>query len=375
MSGKTWSVSRHALVVIAAAFVVAPLTQRDLRAQDDQDAAQTPGVRLMQVGSEDKGARYDKSSYQVHILGLNTPKPDRHSALSSGAQGALPSLPSDTQGALSSTPIVGPDAQRFESNDFDEPPAISPPGFYPSDLSNPDNGSVLTSAESNPLYVNCLPGCWDHPSAFLRRLSRSGFIHIIDQYAGSTAHRRYKLGQGGQLSYPVSAPLNEDDLLDIVHAGARALGNKPYHNVFHVFLPKGTDVCLAGGSQCYSPDNPSTFVFCAFHGSVDFSDFGHVLFTVEPYQDVPGCSVAQPSPNGALVDSTASTLSHELIETITDPDGTAWVARNSLVAYGEEVADLCVTPFGQYGKVLVGGKHYAIQPEYSNKLHGCVVRP
>ena len=61
--------------------------------------------------------------------------------------------------------------------------------------------------------------------------------------------------------------------------------------------------------------------------------------------------------------------------TITDADGTAWVARNSLVAYGEEVADLCVTPFGQYGKVLVGGKHYAIQPEYSNKLHGCVVRP
>jgi hypothetical protein len=316
----------------------------------------------MQVGSEDKGARYDKSSYQVHILGLNTPKADRHSA-----------LPSGTQGAPSSTSIAGPDVQRFGPNGFDEPPAISPPGFYPSDLSNPDNGSVLTSAESNPLYVNCLPGCWGHPSAFLRRLSRSGFIHIIDQYAGSGVH--YKLGQGGQLSYPVSAPLNEDDLLGIVHAGARALGNKPYHNVFHVFLPKGTDVCIAGGSQCYSPDNPPAFVFCAFHGSVDFSDFGHVLFTVEPYQDVPGCSVAQPSPNGALVDSTASTLSHELIETITDPDGTAWLARNSLAVYGEEVADLCVTPFGEYGKVLVGGKHYAIQPEYSNKLHGCVVRP
>lgn len=359
MSERAW----RGFAVIAALFVVL-LTPRSLPAQDDQDAARVPGVRLMQVQPEDKGARYDTSSYRVQILGLNTPKANHHSLLPAGVPEALPSIP-----------VIGPRVEQFEPNDPDEVPVIPPPGFYPSDLTNPDNGQVLTSAESNPLYVNCLPGCWGHPAAFLRHLSKSGFIHVVDQYVGSTAHRRYKLGEGGQLSYPVFAPLSDNDLLNIVHAGARSLGNKPYYNVFHVFLPKGTDVCISGTSECYSPDNPATFAFCAFHASVNFSDVGQVLFTVEPYQDVPGCSVAQPSPNSALVDSTANTLSHELIETITDPDGTAWVARNSLVAYGEEMADLCVTPFGQYGKVLVGGKHYAIQPEYSNKLHGCVVRP
>ena len=177
------------------------------------------------------------------------------------------------------------------------------------------------------------------------------------------------------MSYPVFSPLGQPDVLNIVHTAASLLGNKPYKDIFHVFLPKGTDVCLNEHMDCYSPDNFPTFVFCAYHGSVDFSDIGHVLFTVEPYQNVPGCSVAQPTPNGALIDSTANVLSHEVIETITDPDGTAWFARNSLAVYGDEVADLCVNPFFQYGKVLVGGKHYAIQPEYSNKLHGCVVKP
>jgi len=364
MSGRAWPISRHAFVVIPAAFFVVLLAQQALRAQAEQDTVQIPGVRLMQVRPDDKSAPYDKLSYQVHIVGVNTPRANRHSLSPAGGPEAIPSVP-----------ITGPQVQGFESNDSDVVPTIPPPGFYPSDLTNPDNAHFLTSAESNPLYVNCLSGCWGYPADFLMHLSRSGFIHVLDQYTGSTANRRYKLGEGGQVSYPVFAPLSDNDLLNIVHAGARALGNKPYHNIFHVFLPKGTDVCISGTSDCYSPDDPTTFVFCAYHGSVDFSDVGHVLFTVEPYQGVAGCSVAQPSPNGPLIDSTASTLSHELIETITDPDGTAWFARNSLAVYGEEVADLCVTPFGQYGKVLVGGKHYAIQPEYSNKLHGCVVKP
>ena len=87
---------------------------------------------------------------------------------------------------------------------------------------------------------------------------------------------------------------------------------------------------VSRGQANYSPDNPATFAFCAFHASVNFSDVGHVLFTVEPFQNVPGCAVGKPSPNGVLVDSTASVLSHQLIETITDPDGDAWWITNDL---------------------------------------------
>jgi len=29
--------------------------------------------------------------------------------------------------------------------------------------------------------------------------------------------------------------------------------------------------------------------FCGYHSSADFKDIGHVLYTVEPYQNVSGC--------------------------------------------------------------------------------------
>jgi hypothetical protein len=121
---------------------------------------------------------------------------------------------------------------------------------------------------------------------------------------------------------------------------------------------------------CYSPDNPANFPFCAYHGSVDFTDIGHVLYTIEPFQDVPGCAVAQPSPNGSLIDSTGSTLSHELMETIADPDGTAWISQSfSLAAFGQEIGDLCINPFGNEPTTVLDGTPYEIQLEYSNKFH------
>jgi hypothetical protein len=148
-----------------------------------------------------------------------------------------------------------------------------------------------------------------------------------------------------------------------------------------VFLPKGVDTCFDQTSICYSPDNPSTFFFCAYHGSVSFNDIGHVLFSVEPYQNVAGCQVAPPNPNGILSDSTDSTLSHELIEAITDPDpGSGWVANSSLLESGAEIGDIC-EPVGNakfqfLDPVLsLNGHKYEIQLEYSNKYHACASVP
>jgi hypothetical protein len=82
------------------------------------------------------------------------------------------------------------------------------------------------------------------------------------------------------------------------------------------FCPPGTDECFDSSfSVCYSPDNPNTCFFCAYHGSADFSDIGHVLYSVELYQNVPGCSDPPRTPNAQLADSTNDVLSHELLET------------------------------------------------------------
>ena len=136
----------------------------------------------------------------------------------------------------------------------------------------------------------------------------------------------------------------------------------------------------------YSPDKPENFFFCAYHSSAD-TDIGHLLYTVEPYQDVPGCNDPPTTPNGQLVDSTNDTHSHELFETISDPDRDArWNATPSVIGVeGEEIGDECVfttappnSPPPVYGdpSVFTIGEHiYAVQLEYSNSKHGCAGTP
>ena len=89
--------------------------------------------------------------------------------------------------------------------------------------------------------------------------------------------------------------LGLNDILSIVHAAATKLSvQSGYGNILHIFLPQGVDTCFDLSPVCYSPDNPPTFAFCGYHASVLFNDIGHILFTVQPYQNVPGCQVATP---------------------------------------------------------------------------------
>jgi hypothetical protein len=67
--------------------------------------------------------------------------------------------------------------------------------------------------------------------------------------------------------------------------------------------------------------------------------------------------------------------SHELFETITDPDGTTWWNRFSLDLFGAEIGDECQDFDFGYGSVKLNGTKYEIQPEYSNSLHGCAFSP
>lgn len=265
--------------------------------------------------------------------------------------------------------------EGFRSASFFRP-TIPPPGFYPGDVSNPSDGPTVQSAEFHGLYVNCLPSCWGTPSTFLNELDRSEMIHITDAYVGAYANNRYTVGNGGLINGAEPQILYDADILAIAHAGAAVFGTG-YQHIYHIFLPPGQDVCFTGSSplECYSPDNPNTFFFCAYHGSVDFTDIGHVLFTVQPFQNVAGCQVVQPSPNGPLIDSTADILSHETFETITDPDIDAWLNYFSLDLLGAEIGDECQDFDFGYGSVKLNGKKYEIQPEYSNLLHGCAFSP
>jgi len=219
-----------------------------------------------------------------------------------------------------------------------EIPAITGAGFYPADVSNPGHVPAVVTTKHHPIYVDKPASHWGSVGTFLTDLGNSDFMHVVDQYTGSWADNRYTLGTSFLATYPIPAnhTLQMSDILTLAHAGASIKGNG-FGHIYHVFLPQGVDMCI-DAVTCYSPDNPNTFVFCAFHGSVTFTDLGDVLYSVEPFQNVNGCS-APPTgtPNGQLIDSTNDTLSHETFEAISDPDLNSWWVQAFTFAYGNEI--------------------------------------
>jgi hypothetical protein len=231
-------------------------------------------------------------------------------------------------------------------------------------------GQVLHAATSYNVYVNCPTtpaACWGtgslSPRNVLKDLNFSDFIRLVNEYIGSDARKQFpvkELKTSATFGTPESAILEE--IFQIVFSAVEKTGATGYDAMYHVFLPQGTSMCI-DEFTCYSPDNPDNFVFCAFHGSVDFSETEHVLFSVEPYQGVPGCQIPGQTPHGTI-DATASTLSHELMETITNPDGDGWFN----LLFGLEMADIC---FAFATNRNVNGHDYFLQSEWSNKRHAC----
>lgn len=258
---------------------------------------------------------------------------------------------------------------------------------YPADLQY-HGGPVIDRATQHALFINptntCMPNsCWGNPIGFLSDLGRSELIHIADQYTDAHEHNRYAVGDSYYFPYAPSAgagkPFTNLDLAIAAYSVAAQTESFGQNNIYHLFLVPGQDVCFDSTfSNCYSPDNLKAWSFCAFHGSVHDSAGNVVIYTVEPYQNVSGCNVGQGTPNGQLVDSTNNVLSHELIETITDPKGTAWWNDSDLALYGQEIGDECefllFTPtdvFFDPSVVRLNKKLYAIQPEYDNSKHAC----
>lgn len=120
--------------------------------------------------------------------------------------------------------------------------------------------------------------------------------------------------------------------------------------------------------------------FCGFHGSTDWgkaalgTQYG---FIGDPTASQTGCYAQSNSPNGNLgADAMVSVIAHELIETVTDPTGTAWWdSKRRSSTYGEEDADMCAWNFGtlsstssgaKYNYTSSAGTNYLLQQEWVN---------
>jgi hypothetical protein len=249
-------------------------------------------------------------------------------------------------------------------------------------------GATLGSAHQHPIYLIPTSGtgsscsaaqpttCWGNVTQFISDLETSPLIHVTDQYVDARQNNRYPLGTVFAASYPPQAnPFTDADMQAVAHAAAVLLGEAGYHHLFHIFLVPGQVECFDATFKVCSSN-----VFCAYHGSVVFPDVGEVVYSVEPnVVNVFGCQGPANRPNGGF-DDTYSVLSHETIEAITDPDGTAWFNITSSGLLGSEIGDECLFwLFDAQGNFIstnpvvqvFHGRPYDIQTEYNNAAHAC----
>ncbi|CAF3412035.1 unnamed protein product [Rotaria socialis] len=128
----------------------------------------------------------------------------------------------------------------------------------------------------------------------------------------------------------------------------------------------------AGGTFCVN--------YCEYHLNFYVDNVAYVLGFIGNLQKcINGSGSTNPtnSPNGdAAVDAMVSVIAHELVDTMSDPFGSAWFG-----ATGNENADKCAWAFGSLTRlsnspscsVLVGGRYYLIQQNWNANTQTCAM--
>jgi hypothetical protein len=288
------------------------------------------------------------------------------------------------------------------------------------------NGDVLMTASTGPLVV--VPIYWDPtssmPSAYTNLITtylgdvatdsghRQNVYSVANEYYGTNGQIQYNMALGPVLTdtnpiisdctvgandttgiYPdgsgYSACVSDNQLQAEVDS-VTAANNLP-HDLSHIYvlyLPKGVESCFFPGSTtsanaCTINHNP-TAAYCAYHNmdtnsavyaNMDYpiyhSPLSTVRFTCGSDARVAGFGQIE-SPNGNPdADVEISPTSHEINESITDPDTeTGWYDSS-----GFENGDDCAYIYGRtrgapggYFNQVINGRNYLTQEEFSNNL-------
>lgn len=155
-----------------------------------------------------------------------------------------------------------------------------------------------------------------------------------------------------------------DELARVIQANRLPMG---LGHFYPVFLPPGVETMDRDKTTSASS-------FCGYHRLFG-QEPDEVVYGDEPFE-ASNCDGGQ-SPNGSLaLDGAISTLSHELAESVTDPnaESSAWLDHTD-----HEIGDICAEDYGtasgsvdpahpfttEYNQVINGDKYYT-QTEFSN---------
>jgi hypothetical protein len=283
------------------------------------------------------------------------------------------------------------------------------PGLPCLNLSN-HGGMVMHSATA--FLVFWLPSGSTAPSSqYERLLSRyfydagaTPYFGLLGQYCDSSGCPANSLSLGGTWvdtgnSYPHAGtqndPVQDGDIHDEINRAISANnGNNnawaPSNSrIYLVYTAPNINSCLDSGTCTFS--TPHFGGFCAYHSHYGTGFLGlgqEVIYANMPYDgalggcDISGVPASGPnagsnvaaSPNNDLAaDSEISVTSHELFESVTDPNGDAWYGDSSL---SDEIGDLCNFFLGPTinadgSNVALHFDEFAVQQEWSNRNSGC----
>ncbi|HEY3992755.1 MAG TPA: hypothetical protein VGM01_07715 [Ktedonobacteraceae bacterium] len=162
-----------------------------------------------------------------------------------------------------------------------------------------------------------------------------------------------------------SYTLVDDDIQREVTRAQQVNGwHSSLNNLFFVFTERNANICMDSTlSECASNG------YCAYH-----SAFGaNTLYAIVPYQASFSCDFSS-GPNHDDADAAIDNISHEQMESATDPLGNAWIDAD-----GNEIGDKCVNDFGPLnasgGDVMWNHHPYLVQKEWDNQTGSCRLTP
>lgn len=214
-------------------------------------------------------------------------------------------------------------------------------------------------------------GYQDLIQRFFGDIGGSNLYKNVTQYydtvGGSKQNIQNKSSFGGAWvdtsAYPSATLSDQQVQQEVVRARQANSGWKSdINHVFFVFTAQSEAICD-------SPNVCSTNVFCGYHSYSSAKD----IYAVIPYPGT-GCTLKHSPNNNVAADSALDITSHEMFESITDPQpGSGWFTP---IRQGE-IGDLCAHKYApldaQNADVTLNGHPYLVQTEWSNKQGKCVI--
>jgi hypothetical protein len=208
---------------------------------------------------------------------------------------------------------------------------------------------------------------------FFGDVGGSSLYGIASQYYQTTSSGNQNIANaasvGGTWTDTTAYPSSQLQDIDVQNEVKKAIATNNWPtgigNEYFVYLAKGENECM-NGSCSFS-------TFCAYHGQFA-SGSSTLLYAAMPYAgtDLSGCGIQSGAgtPNGADTDAEISIASHELMETVTDPQLNAWFD-----ASGAEIGDKCAYTYGPTGAngadLTLHGHPYIVQEEFDSSNLGC----